>query len=386
MNNKAERDGLRPENHSSLPFMSLRRVDSGLVEHSKGNPPISQNASASSQLTDAIYCSIIIECHSSHEKDSQIKLLLHEEIVRLKNKQAHVSVFSVREKNTSFLSVLIEVLQCEFCSTAVAMPGTKLVILISLAIHPITCTPLPFIVNVSLVSRFPTNFTIIYNSSCDQCLCLAHLHASAAVNCLSNNNTCQLFATVPARYRLQPATQSILYFTNGIIPSPSQCCMPNTTSLIEKLHNATAPSVLLQQARCLVLDDHGFLVTVQEGKSNLSRFNAQDLTLIDTTTFSSFLMNNVAYHQGAYFLATQSNNILVVNSTNLTLISTVNAPGLNELRDMMFLQGGQIMVVASAYNKTLLFFNRSTESPRNYTFVSQVSTSFDVPSRSHIRQ
>ena len=155
--------------------------------------------------------------------------------------------------------------------------------------------------------------------------------------------------------------------------------MPNTTSLIEKLQNATIQSVNLSSARCLAIDDHGFLVTVQEGQSNLRRFNAQDLTLIDTTTFSSFAMKNIAYHQGAYFLTTQSNTILIVNSTNLTLINTITAPGLDGARDIIFLKDGQIMVVASADNKTLFFFERSAESPSNYTFVSQVSTSFDTP-------
>ena len=254
-----------------------------------------------------------------------------------------------------------------------------LVLLLLLLILPIACNGIPFITNVSLVPRFPTNFTIIYNSSCDQCLCTALTNASAAVNCFLNNNTCQLFATVPARYRLQPATQAILYFTNGTLPSPSQCCMSNTTLLIQKLQNASSISINFSKPRCLVIDDHGFLVTVQEYESNLSRFDPHNLSLIDTTTFSPETMSIIAYHQGAYFLTTQSNTILIVNSTNLTLINTITTSGFNGVRDIIFQKDGQIMVVASASNQQLFFFNRSAESPRNYSYVSQVTTSFSTP-------
>ena len=253
-----------------------------------------------------------------------------------------------------------------------------LVRLLLLLILPIACNGLPFIANVSLVPRFPTNFTIIYNSSCDECLCTALTNASAAVNCFSNN-TCQLFSDVPTSYRLQNNTASILYFTGASLPSPSQCCMPNTTLLIQKLQNATIQSVNLSNARCVVIDDHGFLVTVQEWGSNLSRFDSHNLSLIDTTTFSPETMSIIAYHQGAYFLTTQNNAILIVNSTNLTLINTITASGFNGVRDIIFLKDGLIMVVASASNQQLFFFNRSAESPRNYTFVSQLSTSFGTP-------
>ena len=259
------------------------------------------------------------------------------------------------------------------------MHGTKLIILILWLSLPATAIQFPFVANVSLVPRFSKSVTTLYNSSCDQCLCRALTNASAAVNCFLNNNTCQLFAYAPVSYRLQTNPQAILFFTNGAVPAPSQCCMPNTTMLIQKLQNATRTFINITNPRCLVIDDHGFLVTVQEYGLNLSRFNPQDLTLIDTTPFLGSPMNNIAYHQGAYFLSTKNATVLIVNSTDLTLINTVSAPGIVETRDMIFLKDGQTMVLVSAGTQQLYFFNRSNSSPRDYTYMANVTTSFYAP-------
>ena len=121
------------------------------------------------------------------------------------------------------------------------------------------------------------------------------------------------------------------------------------------------------------------LVTVQEGGSDLSRFDPYNLTLIDKKTFSGYTMSNIAYHQGAYFLSTQSHAILIVNSTNRTVINTVTATGISGVRDMIFLKDGQTMIVASADNGRLFFFNRSGISPRDYKYMSDLTTSFTTP-------
>ena len=259
------------------------------------------------------------------------------------------------------------------------MRGAELIILILSFSLPATAIQLPSIANVSLVPRFSKSITTLYNSSCDQCLCSALANASVAVNCFLNNNSCQLFAKMPISYRLQPNSQAILYFTNKTLPSPSQCCMPNTTQLIQKLHNATNVSVDLTSPRCLVIDDHGFLVTVQEYQLNFKRFHRDNLTLIDTTTFSNYSMGTVAYHQGAYFLGTQSDVILIVNSSSLSVINTFTAPGINAVRDMIFLHDGQTMVAASGNNRQIFFFNRSSILPRNYEFISNQSVSYNWP-------
>ena len=256
---------------------------------------------------------------------------------------------------------------------------TAMMLLILWLCLPATAIQLPSIANVVLVPRLSRKFTTIYNSSCDQCLCLARANASDAVNCFPNNSTCQIFAKMPVSYRLQSDPEAILYFTNGAVPAPSQCCMPNTTLLIEKLQNAASTSIQLINPRCLTIDDHGFLVTVQELGSDLSRFDPHNLTLIDTTTFPGVEMSNIAYQQGAYFLGTQSNSIVIVDSTTLSVINTMTVPGLSAVRDMIFLNDGQTMVVASASNKLLFFFNRSSSSTRNYAYMSNLTTSFIEP-------
>ena len=252
--------------------------------------------------------------------------------------------------------------------------------LLLLLILPAPCNGIPFIAYVSLVPRSSKSITTLYNSSCDQCLCSAFANGSVAVNCFLNNNTCQLFAYAPASYGLQSNPKATLYFINKTLPSPSKCCMPNTTLLIQKLQNASSISINFSNPRCLVIDDHGFLVTVEEHKSNISRFDPRSLVLINTTMFLNSSMNTLAYHQGAYFLGTDNNTILIVNSSSLTLINTVKALGkIDAPRDIIFLKDGQIMIVASGKNRQLLFFNRSSGPVRDYAFVSNMSVSYNWP-------
>ena len=259
------------------------------------------------------------------------------------------------------------------------MHVTQIIVMISLSIRPIACIPLPYIAGVSLVPRSSKSIATVYNSSCDQCLCSALVNASVAVNCFLNNNTCQLFAYAPISYRLQSNPQATLYFTNKTLPSPSECCMPNTTLLIQKLQSAMSQSVDFSSPRFLVIDDHGFLASVHEWGSDLVRFDPSNLTVIDTTTFPASETANIAYHQGVYFLSTRNGTILLVNSTNRSLINTISSPDIKGAFDMMFLKDGQIMVVASADNQLLFFFNRSSSSPRDYSFIKNQPTSYSMP-------
>ena len=127
----------------------------------------------------------------------------------------------------------------------------------------VVCIQIPRIDNVSLIPITPTNFTTIFNSTCDQCICSALANHSAALNCFPNNNTCELFDRVPIRYRLQPVGQAQLYFPRGSLPNASQCCMPDLNELLKKLNNATKISVVQTGPRSLVVDDHGYIVTIQ---------------------------------------------------------------------------------------------------------------------------
>jgi hypothetical protein len=253
------------------------------------------------------------------------------------------------------------------------MQRAGVLILVFASILSVKCAQFSQIENVTLVPRFPTNVTTMYNATCGQCLCQAFTDTSVAVNCFLGNNTCQLFNYIPSRYRLERASQARLYLIGGSLPPPSQCCMPDVDQLIEKLSTASIQSVDLTSPRCLVIDNHGFLVTVQEWQPYLHRFDPHNLTLIDTTTFSGSYMSNIAYHQGAYFLSTQSDTILIVNSTTRSVIRTVTASGLSGVRDMIFLKDGQVMIVASANNNQLFFFSRSNSSIRDYTYTSQMS-------------
>ena len=90
-------------------------------------------------------------------------------------------------------------------------------------------------------------------------------------------------------------------------------------------------------------------------------------------------MSTVAYHQGAYFLGTQNNTILIVNSTTHDVINSIKASGTNSIRDMIFLKDGQTMVVALSSNQQLFFFNRSNITLRNYTFASNRSVAYTLP-------
>ena len=155
--------------------------------------------------------------------------------------------------------------------------------------------------------------------------------------------------------------------------------MPNTTLLIQKLQSAMAQSVGFWNARCLAVDDHGLLASVHEWGYDLVRFDPNNLTVIDTTTFPGTYMSQIAYHQGAYFLTTKINTVYIVNSTTRSLISNVSTPGISGARDVMFLKDGQTMVLASADNQLLFFFNRSSISPRDYTYMSNITASFSTP-------
>ena len=52
---------------------------------------------------------------------------------------------------------------------------------------------------------------------------------------------------------------------------------------------------------------------------------------------------------------------------------------MNGVRDVMFLQDGQIMVVTSTWGQKLVFFNRSTTAPVNCMYIHSLPTSYPAP-------
>jgi hypothetical protein len=91
------------------------------------------------------------------------------------------------------------------------------------------------------------------------------------------NNTCQLFYTFPITYKIQPTSQARLYFPQQIFPNASQCCMRDIAYLLDKLKNGTWSYVNVSTLiRKLLIDDNGYLVTVEAYPQNFYRFDASE--------------------------------------------------------------------------------------------------------------
>ena len=119
--------------------------------------------------------------------------------------------------------------------------------------------PIPFLSNVIFVPTYNSTSVTLTDRSCDQCLCEANFYS--ILNCFPNN-TCQLFVDAPRTYTLKPTPDALLYFPRQILPSASQSCMSNDTDLLNRLSNATSTNGSVNSPRCLVIDNHGYLVTV----------------------------------------------------------------------------------------------------------------------------
>ena len=243
----------------------------------------------------------------------------------------------------------------------------------------VSCIQIPRIDNASLVPITLTNFTTILNSTCYQCICLALANHSAALNCFPNNNTCQLFDQVPIRHRLQSGAQAKLYFPSGSLPNGSQCCMPDLNVLLAKLSGSTLINVNQSSPRCLAVDDHGYLATVRSGANVIRRFNLSSSTFVNQTNLSHGKTMSIAFHGNAYYIGSDNNTIEMVNSDTLSTVNVITHSYINGVRDIIFLRDGQMMVVASTNNQSLVFFNRSNAGPLNYTFAYKVSTSYPAP-------
>ena len=260
----------------------------------------------------------------------------------------------------------------------IAMYQTLLTILILWPILSISSLQIPRIDDVALVPIAPANITTL-NSTCQQCICAALANHSAALNCFGNN-TCQLFDRVPLRYRLQPVTQSKLYFPTGSLPNASQCCMPDLNALLTKLNNATRISVNQNHPRCLALDNHDYIVTIPYQGNAIRRFHALNLTFVDQINLTKSNIQNLAFDGHAYYTSSDNNNTIeMLNSNNLSAVNLITHPNISGVRDMIFLRDGQIMVVASAGNQKLVFFNRSNSSSVNYTYSYSLPTSYLTP-------
>ena len=222
-----------------------------------------------------------------------------------------------------------------------------------------------------------SNFTMTYNRSKDECLCLAVPYYTM-VNYFENG-TCQIFITIPCAYQVQLKTQVHLYLFNESVSLTPQSCAADLALLIKKLNNAVPNDRSVAKPRCLVIDDHGYLVTVRNMQSLLDRYDPNNLTLIDQTPLSTPYPFTITFHDGAYYIATYFGNITVVSSTTLTTINTISSSYINQPRDIIFVDNGYTMIVASSGNNLLLCFNRSDATSTSYTFAYMIPFSDNYP-------
>ena len=216
-----------------------------------------------------------------------------------------------------------------------------------------TAVQIPFVSeHVTLVPKSNSTSVTLTNRTCDECLCASN-SSHSILNCFPNNS-CQFFVDVPLTYSLQSTSNAFLYFPQQVFPNASQCCMSNTSFLLDQLTNTTTTNVSVDHPLSLLLDDHNYLATVSYANKSIVRFYPDNLTQINQPASPSFVDNprSLAYHEGAYFVGFKS-YILVVLSNNMTQIHNISASVLDGVRDMVFLRNGQLMIVSSADNDRL---------------------------------
>ena len=156
--------------------------------------------------------------------------------------------------------------------------------------------------------------------------------------------------------------------------------MQNGTDLLHRLSNTTPTSASVNGSRNLVIDNHGYLVTVSHSDRIIVRFYPNSLTQIDQSPSSllpAFPMT-LAYQNEAYYVGFDY-HIMVVDSNNMTLMHNNSASTMNGTRDMIFLSDGQQMIVTAAYSNCLVFFNRSSPTSHNYDFIGYQNVSCQGP-------
>jgi len=245
-----------------------------------------------------------------------------------------------------------------------------------ISIHLVNSIPIPFIQNATLHTGYFENRSQLINGTCNECLCMSQFSYSA-VNCYPNN-TCQLFLTFPVSYQIETTPGGRLYFPQQSFPNASQCCMPDINYLLNKLRMATIISINVSSPRDAVIDDHGYLVTVEELTNNLDRFNPINLSKINSIALPNTDPMTVVYFKDAYYIAPSSSPMTVIDSENLTLLTTIPTQ-ISGIRGIIFLNNGQTMVVTSYYDNRVVFFNRTSLVSIQYNTSFSQSTNFSGP-------
>ena len=259
--------------------------------------------------------------------------------------------------------------------------STSIIIVLTSVISEVAVTTtvkVPFLRNVTFVPLSESNDNVVIDRTCDQCLCDSN-SSHMILNCFPNN-TCQFFVEAPRTYQLQSTFNTFLYFPRQLLPSASQSCTPNISSLLNQLNTSSPTYAAVYSPACLVLDDHGYVVTISVSDKSIVRFHPSNLTRINQPPSPIFSQSptTIAYHNAAYYVGFYD-CIRVVDSSSMLHIQNISTPSLISIRDMIFLNDGQQMIVASMGNNRLAFFNRSNTTSHTYDFIGEQAINCPYP-------
>ena len=249
------------------------------------------------------------------------------------------------------------------------------VLVLFLFLTVISAIRIPLLQNATLIPISNASSTIINNQTCDQCLCRMN-SSHLALNCFPSN-TCQFFSTYPRTYTIQSISQARLYFLQQILPDPSQqCCMPNTSYLMSKINTANGISVNMATPHCMVLDNDGYVVTVSAANNSFVRLYPRTLSIANQVALLSFpgSIRTVIYYNESYYIGFD-NLIILMNATDFTVIENISASVPQGVRDMIFLQDRQTLVVTATDSRYILFFNRTD----NYSLIYEQPVTYSNP-------
>ena len=202
------------------------------------------------------------------------------------------------------------------------------------------------------------NKTTTINGTCPQCLCEVFgdngTVNDVALNCFQND-TCQLFPSFPLSYKLQPSAGALLYFLQGIFPSPSQCCMPNIIELIDRLKNGMVSSVQLS----FTLGAIGYgkarpdqAVAIGWNTGHLYWFNTKDMSYIQYQTINGHA--TIALHNNSIFTGIDgTSTVTVLNEQTLAGVASISYPSFKRVRKFLFMNNSQTIMVTTQDNNSV---------------------------------
>ena len=259
------------------------------------------------------------------------------------------------------------------------MSSMTIFIRLSLLTTVAAATRIPFVRNVTFVPISSSTSLTVTSRSCDQCLCTRNA-SHLLLNCFPDSS-CRYFTSIPHTYSIQSTAGALLYFPQQIFPNASQSSMGNTSSLLQQLNTSTPTYATVNAPRCLVMDDHGYLVTISYSDKSIVRLYAENMTRVTVPASPIFSEApwSLSYCNGAYYVAF-GYQILILDSTNMSVLQTLTGGLVVQPRDMTFLNGGKQMVAVSSDYFLLLFFNRSSSTSYDYTFIGSQPVNCSYPS------